>query len=179
MEKQELPEVWLRGPVENIPSLLQPVAHALLQVREEVNKLLKDFPGELLWQKPAGVASAGFHLKHLSGVLDRLFTYAKGEQLSEEQFVALKLEGDSRQTGATASPLVEAFNEQVDKALHALEQIDEQKLSEPRAVGRAQLPSTLMGCLFHAAEHTMRHLGQLIVTVKVVKDLHTNHLSNH
>jgi len=26
-----------------------------------------------------------------------------------------------------------------------------------------------MGCLFHAAEHTMRHLGQLIVTVKVLK----------
>jgi uncharacterized damage-inducible protein DinB len=170
MEKQKLPEVWLRGPVENIPSLLQPVAHALLQAREEANELLKDFPDELLWEKPAGAASTGFHLQHLSGVLDRLFTYAEGRQLSETQFDALKLEGDPQQTKATASELVESFNEQVDKALKELEKIDEQKLSQHRAVGRAQLPSTLMGCLFHAAEHTMRHLGQLIVTVRVVRN---------
>jgi uncharacterized damage-inducible protein DinB len=170
MEKQKLPEVWLRGPIENIPSLLQPVAHALLQAREEVNELLKDFPDELLWEKPAGAASTGFHLQHLSGVLDRLFTYAKGRQLSKTQFAVLKLEGDQQQTKTTTWELVEAFNVQVGKALKELEKFDEQKLSEFRAVGRAQLPSTLMGCLFHAAEHTMRHLGQLIVTVRVVKN---------
>jgi hypothetical protein len=33
-------EVWLRGPVDHIPVLLQPVAHALLQAREEVNALM-------------------------------------------------------------------------------------------------------------------------------------------
>ena len=170
MAKEELPEVWLRGPVENIPSLLQPVAHALLQAREEVNELLEDFPNELLWEKPAGAASAGFHLQHMSGVLDRLFTYAKGKQLDEEQFAALKGEGDSRKTKAIAVELVKAFNAQVDKALASLSKIDERKLSEYRSVGRAKLPSTVMGCLFHAAEHTMRHLGQLIVTVRVVKN---------
>jgi uncharacterized damage-inducible protein DinB len=170
MAKDKLPEVWLRGPVENVPSLLQPVAHALLQAREEVNELLQDFPNELLWKKPAGAASTGFHLQHLTGVLDRLFTYAMGSQLDKEQFAALKREGDSQQTKATAAELVEAFNAQADKALKSLGEIDEHKLSEHRSVGRAQLPSTMMGCLFHAAEHTMRHLGQLIVTVRVVKD---------
>jgi hypothetical protein len=169
MAKEKLPEVWLRGPVENIPSLLQPVAHALLQAKEEVNELLQDFPNELLWEKPAGAASTGFHLQHLSGVLDRLFTYAQGRQLDEEQFAALKGEGDSGQTKATAVELLEAFNVQLDKALTSLGNIDERKLSEYRSVGRAQLPSTLMGCLFHASEHTMRHLGQLIVTVRVAK----------
>ena len=170
MAKEKLPEIWLRGPVENIPSLLQPVAHALLQAKEEVNELLKDFPNELLWEKPAGAASTGFHLQHLSGVVDRLFTYAQGRQLSEGQFASLKLEGDSQQTKTTAAELVEAFNVQVDKALKVLEKIDERKLSEHRSVGRAQLPSTMMGCLFHAAEHTMRHVGQLIVTVRLVKN---------
>ena len=170
MAKEKLPEVWLRGPVENIPSLLQPVAHALLQAREEVNELLEDFPNELLWEKPAGVASTGFHLQHLSGVLDRLFTYAQGRQLDQEQLAALKREGDSQQTKATAAELVLAFNTQVDKALKSLGKIDEVKLSEHKGVGRAQLPSTVMGCLFHAADHTMRHLGQLIVTVRVVKN---------
>ena len=170
MQKEKLPEVWLRGPVENIPSLLQPIAHALLQAREEVNELLQDFPNELLWEKPAGAASTGFHLQHLSGVLDRLFTYAGGSQLDKEQLTALKREGDSGQTLATTAELIEAFNTQVDQALKSLAKIDEQKLSEYRGVGRAQLPSTMMGCLFHAAEHTMRHLGQLIVTVRVVKN---------
>lgn len=168
MATQKLPEVWLRGAVENIPSLLQPVAHALLQAREEVNELVKDFPDELLWIKPSGAASVGFNLQHLSGVIDRLFTYAKGKGLSEQQLTALKAEGDPQKTNATAAEFVDAFNRQLDAALKELQQIDEQKLTESRSVGRAQLPSTVMGLLFHAAEHTMRHLGQLIVTVKVV-----------
>lgn len=170
MTKEKLPEVWLRGPVENIPSLLQPVAHALLQAREEVNELLENFPNELLWERPAGAASTGFHLQHLSGVLDRLFTYADGRQLNQEQLAALKKEGDPQQTKATAAQLVHAFNAQVDRALKSLSNIHEEKLTEPRDVGRAKLPSTTIGCLFHAAEHTMRHLGQLIVTVRVVKN---------
>ena len=170
MAKENLPEFWLRGPVESIPSLLQPVAHALLQSREEVQELLKDFSDELLWEKPAGAASTGFHLQHLTGVLDRLFTYADDRQLDQEQLAALKREGDSLQTKATAAELVQAFNTQVDKAMTYLSKIDEQKLTEHRSVGRAQLPTTMMGCLFHAAEHTMRHLGQLIVTVRVVRN---------
>jgi uncharacterized damage-inducible protein DinB len=171
MATQKLPEVWLRGPVETVPSLLQPVAHALLQAREEVNELMKGFPDELLWIRPAGAASTGFHLQHLKGVLDRLFTYAKGKLLNEEQLAALKAEGDPQQANASCHELVQAFNQQVDTALTELQEINEQTLTEFRGVGRAQLPSTVMGLLFHAAEHTMRHLGQLIVTVRVVKTL--------
>lgn len=174
MSTQKRPEVWLRGPIENIPSLLQPVADALLQAREEVNELMKDFPDEFLWIKPAGAASAGFHLQHLKGVLDRLLTYAKGKALTEEQLIALKAEGDPEKTNATTIELVDAFNQQVDSALEQLQQINEHTLTEYRGVGRAQLPSTVMGLLFHAAEHTMRHLGQLIVTVKVVKNISYN-----
>lgn len=168
MITQKLPEFWLRGPVEDIPSLLQPVAHALLQARDELNELMKDFPDELLWIKPAGAASAGFHLQHLSGVIDRLFTYADGKLLSEEQMIALKAEGDP-QTKTTSAELVNKFNSEVEKALEELKNKSEQILLEFRRVGRAQLPSNVMGLLFHAAEHTMRHLGQLIVTVKLVK----------
>ncbi|WP_311196066.1 hypothetical protein [Antarcticibacterium sp. 1MA-6-2] len=40
----EKPEVWLRGRIEGIPDLLQPVAHALLQAREDIHVYLKDFP---------------------------------------------------------------------------------------------------------------------------------------
>ena len=57
-----------------------------MQAKEEVSDLLEDFSSELLREKPAGAASTGFHLQHLAGVLDRLFTYAQGRQLDEEQF---------------------------------------------------------------------------------------------
>ena len=77
----KLPEAWLRGPLPGISSVLQPVAHALVQAREEAETLMKDFPEEKLWDRPAGVASVGFHLQHFSGVLSRLFTYARGESL--------------------------------------------------------------------------------------------------
>lgn len=161
------PEVWLRGPVEGVPPLLQPVAHALLQAREEVEARLREFPAELLWARPAGVASVGFHLQHLTGVVDRLFTYARGEALSPEQLRALRAEGEPPGPGTTPGELVAAFHAQVERALSQLRATDEASLTEPREVGRARLPSTTLGLLFHAAEHTQRHVGQLHVTARV------------
>ncbi len=170
MEKENQPEVWLRGPVENIPALLQPVAHALLQAKEEVIKNMAGFPDDYLWLKPAGVASVGFHLQHLAGVLDRLFTYAKGKMLNEKQLSELEHEGRSIPGRSTVNELMQLFNEQVDKAIQHLRTVDKQTLTEQRLVGRDQRPSTLIGLLVHTAEHTMRHVGQLYVTMNVVKD---------
>src|SRR5580693_965844 len=93
MSRSSNTEYWLRGPVAGIPALLQPVAHALLQSRDEVNTLMQGFPEERLWDRPGGVASPGFHLQHLAGVLDRLFTYADGEALSPRQLEELAGEG--------------------------------------------------------------------------------------
>lgn len=91
-----LPEVWLQGPIADVFPLLQPVAHALLQAQEEINELMYDFPENKLWEKPAGAASPAFHLQHIVGVLDRLFTYAKGKQLTDEQLKYLSEEGTLR-----------------------------------------------------------------------------------
>ncbi|TWF38943.1 DinB family protein [Chitinophaga polysaccharea] len=158
-------EYWMSGPVDNIPALLQPVAHALLQANLEINTLMQDFPEEKLWEKPAGIASPGFHLQHVSGVLDRLCTYARAEALSEAQLAALKAEGTP---GPSLHDLLEQFDAQVHKTLLQLSATPENTLTEFRGVGRKQLPSTVLGLLFHAAEHTMRHTGQLLVTVKVL-----------
>lgn len=161
-------EVWLRGPLPDMPPLLQPVAHALLQAREEVNSLMKDFPDELLWERPADVASVGFHLQHLAGVLDRLFTYARQESLTPVQLAALAAEGKPFESSFGVQELTETFNKQVDLALEQLKSTDTATLTEVRGVGRAKLPSTVMGLLIHAAEHTTRHVGQLLVTAKVL-----------
>ncbi len=160
-------EVWLSGPLNNIPQMLQPVAHALLQAREEISSLLVDFPEALLWAKPAGLASPGFHLQHIAGVINRLFTYAQNRQLNQQQLNELALEGKINKD-ITILMLVAIFNRQVDTALVQLSTEKEFTLTELRLVGRAQLSSTVIGLYVHAAEHTMRHLGQLLVTIKVL-----------
>ena len=163
-------EVWLRGPVLGVPSMLQPVAHALLQAREELAAALADFPPALLNERPAGVASVGFHLQHLPGVLDRTFTYARGEALTPAQQAELAAETEPLPTTAeTLVQLQQRFEQQVDGALTQLRHTDFADLTELRGVGRAQVPSTVIGLLVHAAEHTTRHLGQLLVTAKWVR----------
>ncbi|SHJ15101.1 DinB superfamily protein [Hymenobacter daecheongensis DSM 21074] len=165
----DLPEVWLRGPLPDYSPLLLPVAHALLQAREELTALLADFPDHLLWHKPAGLASPGFHLQHLTGVLDRLTTYARAESLTPAQIEYLRAEGQGSTAPGTTAALVQAFHQQVERTLGQLRQTPKATLTERRGVGRAQLPSTVLGLLVHAAEHTMRHLGQLLVTVRVLR----------
>lgn len=173
MAANKLPEVWLRGQLTGILPVLQPVAHALLQAKEEVNELMHDFPEALIWKKPSGVASVAFHLEHIAGVIERLFQYAKGEYLSEIQLNKLHLEGHER-NGITLSLLLNNFNEKVQWAITEMQNIEEKTLFEFRGVGRSQLPSTVIGLLFHSAEHTMRHVGQLLVTVRVLKSSAVN-----
>jgi len=166
---ENLPEVWLRGPLPAVPPLLQPVAHALLQAREEVTVLMADFPAEKLATRPLGLASVGFHLRHLTGVLDRTFTYARGEALSKSQLAYLAAEGQPLTHTDATQELTQNLSNQVDRAIAQLENTAEATLPEWRGVGRAQLPSTVIGLLVHAAEHTTRHVGQLLVTAIVVQ----------
>jgi len=147
--------------------MLQPIAHSLLQMLDEVKAALIDFPPHLLWTRPAGVASVGFHLQHIAGVVDRLTTYARNEGLSPRQFAELSTEGTPSRPDVTADELIERIRTTVDTAIEQLRQTDEQTLTDAREVGRRRLPSTVMGLLFHAAEHAQRHLGQLLVTVRI------------
>ena len=162
-------EVWQRGPLPNLIPLLQPVGHAILQAQEELHDYLLDFPNHHLWNKPAGMASVGFHLQHLSGVLDRVFTYAKGDSLSPIQFEQLYEEGTNSKEGYSVHDLLTRFDNQVKAAMQQLRNTEEITLTDFRGIGRAGLPSTVIGLLFHGAEHTMRHLGQLMVSVAVLK----------
>ncbi|WP_448698416.1 DinB family protein [Mucilaginibacter sp. AW1-3] len=162
------PEVWQRGPVEGVPALLQPVAHALLQAKEEAEQLMDGFPDRLLWETPANMASPAFHLEHMLGVLNRLLTYARGEALDAEQLNYLRSEGKQYLDDEVGVKMVAAFGKQVDDAVEQLRNTDENTLTAARGIGRAQIPTTVIGLLFHAAEHVMRHTGQLLVTVKVI-----------
>lgn len=163
------PEFWMRGiTVDGIGAALQPVAHALLQALEDVESAVSDLSADELWARPGGAASAGFHLRHLAGSLDRLTTYARGEPLSDSQLAALRTEAEP---GAPAEALLAHVRATVERALDQLRATPDASLDEPRGVGRKRLPSSVRGLLYHAGEHTTRHAGQVITTVKVVRGL--------
>jgi len=160
-------EVWLRGEtIDGITPLLQPVAHAILQASEELAIIMQNFPDDLLWIKPAGCASPGFHLLHITGVLERLLTYAEGNKLTEAQLDYLKQETET--LNLSVLDLEHQCQQQLQTTLKRLKNFEAGTLTHLRSVGRAALPSTVIGLCTHAAEHTMRHIGQLMVTVKML-----------
>jgi uncharacterized damage-inducible protein DinB len=164
------PEAWLRGPLPDLAPALMPAAHALVQVREDLATALAGASSDELWTRPGGAASAGFHVRHLAGSLERLLTYARGERLTPAQVAALGREGEP---GASAEALLAEATAAVERALDQLRQTHSEQLAETRTVGRQALPATVLGLLAHAAEHASRHTGQLITTLKIVRGLRT------
>jgi len=59
----ESPQVWLGGPIPEIPPLLQPVAHALLQAEEEVRRIV----APALGRPPLGASHAAEHTQRRVG----------------------------------------------------------------------------------------------------------------
>lgn len=164
-------EVWLRGPLPDQPPLLQPVAHSLLQSREEVAALLPGVTPAELWRRPADAAAPGYHVLHAAGSLDRLFAYARGEALTDVQREALAMEAaaNSGDVVPAAAEVHALFEARIEAALQQLRATPESSLLDRREVGRAKLPSTVLGLLVHAAEHTQRHVGQFVTTLRFVR----------
>ncbi len=160
-------EYWQRGPVYGVPAMLQPVAHTILQIGESVHEIVEPLT-EAQWNaRPAGVAAAAFHVRHIVGVLDRLFTYARDESLTDKQFEALRAEAEPIVMEYVLQ-LLDLLDARIAASLAELRTIDPAILGDFRGIGRAELPSTVIGCLVHGAEHGMRHVGQLLVTVRIV-----------
>lgn len=165
MTAQQAPEVWMRGPVDGYAPHVMPVVHALLQVREDLHRLRDSVPGDHVWARPGGAASIGYHLRHTGGALDRLLTYARAESLTPAQLEFLRAE---ETPGESLADVVSAVDARIDAALQQVQQTDVETLLDARTVGRARLPSTVIGLLVHAAEHSTRHLGQAITTARIL-----------
>ena len=161
------PEAWLRGPLPDVDPYLMPAAHALVQSGEDLARAVEGLGAEQLWARPGGAASVGFHLRHIPGSIDRLLTYARGEALSDAQRAAARAEAGAE--GDAASLLV-AVRSAIEQALVQIRATSRELLLDARPVGRAGLPSTVLGLLFHVAEHTQRHTGQVIATAKAVRE---------
>jgi hypothetical protein len=162
-------EAWQRGPVPGFDPFVMPVVHALVQAGEDLDRLAAEVPQEHVWLRPGGAASIGFHVRHAGGALDRLFTYARGAALTDGQRAELRAEGVAGDPPATLAAMVSRVHELIDSALQQLRATPRDTLLEHRGVGRAGLPSTVLGLLFHAAEHSTRHVGQGITTARILR----------
>jgi uncharacterized damage-inducible protein DinB len=163
-------EPWLRGTHAEVPAAARAVLHALELALDDLTRWTAGLTDAEVHSQPLGLPSIAFHLRHIAGSVDRILTYAEGGQLSAEQLAALKAESDGeegkRETLAELLAQVEASLSDADARIHVLATAD---LNTPRFVGRKQLPTSIGGAMIHVADHTQRHVGQVITTTKVVK----------
>ena len=158
-------EPWLRGTLTEVDAVRRQVLHALQQAGEDVERWCAPLSDEEVHAKPFGLAPVAFHLRHIAGSLDRLLTYAEGRSLSAAQIEALASESGSTQQSET---LLAEFHAALHEAARRVMRFSPESYEEARGVGRALLPSSVGGLLVHCAEHTQRHIGQAIVTAKLV-----------
>jgi uncharacterized damage-inducible protein DinB len=163
------PDAWLRGPLEGVIPELQPVAHSLIQVREDLARIVPRISDDEMWNAPGGAASPGFHLRHLAGSTDRLLSYAVGEPLTNAQRRHLATEKEP-QPGLDGETLLAEVDAVLERVLDHLATVEPTELEETRGVGRGELPSNVRGLLYHLAEHATRHVGQLVTTLNVSRD---------
>ena len=162
----DLPEPWLRGPLPGIDPMIAAVLFSFQQALEDLTKYTDGLTPRQMWERPHGLASAGSQIRHIAGSVDRLLTYAEGRQLSDSQLAELRSEAEGTES---REELLAALRSRLEQAEARVRALDLRCLRETRGVGRKRLPTTLIGLLIHTAEHTQRHVGQAIVTAKIVR----------
>jgi uncharacterized damage-inducible protein DinB len=165
MSENEMPEPWLRGTLTEVPPVHRAALHALELAKEDVTRWCGNLSDAEVNARPAGIAPIAFHLRHIARSLDRLLTYAEGNQLDPGQLEALRTE---LQAGANACDLFSEFSAAMENARDRIRALVSVPLDEPRKVGRRELRATVGSLLVHVAEHTQRHVGQAITTAKFV-----------
>lgn len=158
-------EPWLRGTLTEVDAVRRGVLHALELAREDVEKWSAELSDAELEAHPLGLPSVGRQMRHIVRSLDRLLTYAEGRQLSVEQMAALQSEMDG---GTSRESLFAEFEDGLSSAMARVRAFSVEQYGEARGVGRKKLPTTVGGLLVHCADHTQRHVGQLVTTAKVV-----------
>lgn len=161
-------EPWLRGTLTEVEPIRRAVLHALQLAEEDVLRWTDPLDTDALWMQPLGLPSVGFQMGHIARSIDRLLTYADGRSLTERQMTALQTE---HQAGDQAPMLRHEVMSSIAAVAPFAARYSQDDLLLARTVGRAGLPTTVAGLLIHIAEHTQRHVGQLITTAKVVAAL--------
>lgn len=161
-------EPWLSGSYTDVPAVPRAVLHALDLALDDITKWVDGLTDAEIHSAPLGLTSIAFHLRHIAGATDRILTYAEGGQISPEQLTALKSESVGDEPLAVLLANLEiSFTD----ATARIRNLATANFNAPRFVGRKQLPTTLGGALIHVADHTQRHVGQVVSTAKLLKAL--------
>ena len=158
------PEPWLRGTLTDIDPIRRQILHALELSAEDAARWLDPLTDAQLLTRPHNLAPIAFHLRHIARSLDRLLTYAEGNQLNPAQLAALK----SELTEGTAAEARAEFRTALETSAARIRAIDPSTFDTPRGVGRKQLPTSVGALLVHCADHTQRHTGQFVTTAKIL-----------
>jgi hypothetical protein len=161
-----LPEPWLRGPIAGVHPMSAPLLYSFTMVREDLTKWTAGMSTDELWARPMDLGPVGFHIRHIGGSSERLATYLKGEQLNESQMLEMKKEMEA---GSSYDELFSRLEEQLLYVEAIVKALDPRTWNDARGVGRKSLPTTVGGLVTHIAEHAQRHVGEAIVTAKIVK----------
>ena len=89
--------------------------------------------------------------------------------LSDAQKAAARAEGEPGDPAQSLDEAAAGAYASIERALDQLRATSREDLLAPKKVGRAGLPSTTLGLIFHAAEHCTRHAGQAISTAKILR----------
>jgi uncharacterized damage-inducible protein DinB len=161
-------EPWLRGTYTEVPAVGRAVLHAFDLALDDLTKWTEGLTDTEVHSHPLELPSVAFHLRHIARSTDRLLNYAEGNQLSAEQLTALKAEQTGDEPLAALLSEVEAsFSDAADR----VRVLATANFDTFRGVGRKQLPTSIGGALVHVADHTQRHVGQVVTTAKVLKAL--------
>jgi len=158
-------EPWMSGSHAEVPAAGRAVLHALELALDDLTKWTAGLTDVEVHARPLGLPSVAFHLKHLARSVDRILSYAEGGQLSAEQLAVLKTEQTGDESLAALLAEVEASFSNAAGRVHVLATADFETF---RGIGRKQLPASLGGALIHVADHTQRHVGQVVTTAKVL-----------
>jgi uncharacterized damage-inducible protein DinB len=171
MNNTKLPEPWLRGTLTEVDPVQRAVLHALDLAREDLEKWCGDLSDEELNARPGDVAPVAFHLRHIARSIDRLLTYAENQSLSPEQIALMKQELEPE---AGRDQLFAELTGGLKSATERIQAFPRERLSEPRVVGRQQMPTTVAGLIIHVGDHAQRHVGQAVTTAKIIKNSRTD-----
>jgi len=165
MEVSVYVEPWMRGTHEDVPAVGRAVLHALELALDDISKWTAGLTDAEVHAQPLGLPAVAFHLRHIARSVDRILSYAEGNQLTPEQLTALKAEQIGNETLAELMAEVEASFSNAADRVRVLATAD---FNTFRGVGRKQLPASIGGALIHVADHTQRHVGQVVTTAKVL-----------
>src|ERR1039458_10177883 len=91
-------EPWLRGTHTDAPAVGRAVLHALELALDDLTRWTEGLTDAEVHDQPLGLPSLAFHLRHIAGSIDRLLSYAEGNQLTSGQLAALKAEQNGKET---------------------------------------------------------------------------------